>query len=186
MSITSRSFRDTMGRFATGVAVIAVRGGEERHTGEVHAMTASSLTSVSLDPPLLLFCVSRTAKMAALLEASDGFTINLLRADQRALSAFFAGQWRGAAAPPFRFVPWSIGVRLEGCAASLGCAVHRIDQAGDHWIVLGEVRDLHNGVEPVSPLVFFGGRYAALSEERSDVAPEPLREEPIVQVFYER
>src|SRR4051812_29465684 len=103
MNVDPLSFRQTIGLFTSGVGVIAV-GADDA----VHAMTASAITSVSLDPMLVLFCVGRTAKMAARLQAAEGFTINVLRHDQQALSNFFAGR-RGAPTPPFRFVPWVAG-----------------------------------------------------------------------------
>ena len=179
MNVDPVTFRQTIGLFTSGVGVIAV-GADDA----VHAMTASAITSVSLDPMLVLFCVGRSAKMAARLQAAEGFTINVLRHDQQALSNFFAGR-RGGPVPPFRFVPWVGGPRLEGCAASIGCTTDRLVEAGDHWLVLGAVRGLHRGVEPIEPLVFFHGRYAELRPEAGDLAPEPVNESASVQVFYE-
>ena len=76
----------------------------------------------------------------------------LRREDQQALSSYFAGGWKEAAPPPFKFVPSAAGPRLQGALASLGCELERIVDGGDHWMVIGRVTALHRGVEPLRPL----------------------------------
>ena len=156
MSIDARAFRQAVGHFVTGVTVVAT----EMH-GDISAMTVNAFTSLSLDPPLVLFCAGK-AKTGQLVHAAKGFSVNILRQDQEALSTYFAGGWKEPAPPPFDFVPWEGGPRLEGCAASLGCEMHAIVEGGDHWIVMGRVVALHHGIEPRHPLVFFSGRYGRL------------------------
>ncbi len=146
-----------MGRFATGVAVLAVADG-----GVTRAMTVNSLTSVSLDPLLLLVCVNRQARLAPLLAPGAPFSVSLLREGQQDLSAYFAGAWREPEPPPHRFLPWGDGVQLEGCLAALAATVQARLDGGDHWIVTGRVTALHQGPPPARPLVFFGGRYRGL------------------------
>jgi flavin reductase (DIM6/NTAB) family NADH-FMN oxidoreductase RutF len=179
--LDARRFRDTMGLFATGVAVIATRAGEE-----VLAMTANAVSSVSLDPMLVLFCPGKQTRFAQALDTLAGFSINFLRDDQQALSSYFAGGWNGPAAPPFRFVPSPCAVRLEGCLASLDCQPEFVKEMGDHWLVVGRVHGLHQGIPPYRPLVFFNGTYRHI--DLADCAPAPdianPHDEP-AHIFYD-
>jgi flavin reductase (DIM6/NTAB) family NADH-FMN oxidoreductase RutF len=167
MAIDIRAFRQTVSQFVTGVTVIATEV-----DGEIRAMTANAFTSVSLDPPLVLFCASKTSKTGQLVHAVEGFSVNILRQDQQALSTYFAGVWKQPSRPPFHFVPWEGGPRLEGCAAAVGCAIHAVVEGGDHWIVIGQVLALHHWIEPRHPLVFFSGRYGSLATASGGPAPD--------------
>lgn len=162
-----RRFRDTIGLFGTGVAVIVARAGDE-----VLAMTVNAVSSLSLDPMLVLFCPGKKTRFARHLDSLGGFSINLLRHDQQALSSYFAGGWQEQAPPPFRLVPGAHAPRLEGCLASINCTLQQLIDAGDHWIVIGRVQDLHQGIPPHQPLLFFGGRYRALDLSDSQPAPD--------------
>jgi flavin reductase (DIM6/NTAB) family NADH-FMN oxidoreductase RutF len=152
-----------VGRFATGVTIIATEV-----DGSIKAMTANSFTSLSLDPPLVLFCVGKNTKMGQLIHNATGFSVNILRQEQQELSSYFAGAWKQPDPPLFSFVDWNGGPLLEGCLAALGCAVEKIHEGGDHWIVVGRVLALYRSEEALLPLLFCGGRYAAL------VDPDPL------------
>jgi len=167
MVIEPRVYRDAMGLFTTGVAVIAAQG-----SGEVHAMTANAVTSLSLEPALLLFCTGKNARFARYLEPGLAFSVNVLRNEQRALSTFFAGGWRKAVPPAFRFVPLGAAPRLEGCLAAIGCSVRQVIDGGDHWIVIGAVQELHVGAAPHHPLLFFRGRYHAIDFGAGAQAPD--------------
>jgi flavin reductase (DIM6/NTAB) family NADH-FMN oxidoreductase RutF len=160
-----------MGLFATGVTVIAAPASAAPADHEVVAMTVNAVTSVSLDPMLVLFCPNKKSRFASHLADLDGFTVNVLRDDQEALSTYFAGGWKEPIPPPFRFVPARCAPRLEGCLAALHCEKQSIVDAGDHWIVIGRVVDLHVGALPHRPLMFFGGRYRHLNVE-SEPAPD--------------
>jgi flavin reductase (DIM6/NTAB) family NADH-FMN oxidoreductase RutF len=159
MSIDVRAFRQTVGQFVTGVTIIAA----EMEDG-VRAMTANSFTSLSLDPPLVLFCVGKATKMGQQIHSAFRFSVNILQRDQQDISTYFAGSWKEASPPSFEFVPWDGGVRLERCAAAIGCAVERIYEGGDHWIVIGRVLTLYRNEDAGMPLVFCAGRYAVLEE----------------------
>lgn len=176
-----RRFREAMGLFATGVAVIAAPDGEE-----VVAMTVNAVSSVSLDPLLVLFCPSMKSRFARHVDSLKGFTVNFLRHDQQALSTFFAGGWKEPVAPPFRFVPARCAPRLEGSLASLHCEREHLVDAGDHWIVIGRVLDLHVGIPPHRPLLFFGGRYRHVDFTESTPAPDlaDVHDEP-AHIFYD-
>ncbi len=167
MSFDSKEYRQTVGRFLTGVTVIAF----ETETG-VQAMTANSFTSLSLDPPLLLFCPAKTTKTGQLIHRATAFSVNILREDQQALSTFFAGGWTEPGDPPYRFVPLEGSPRLEGCLASLACSIYQIYEGGDHWIVVGKVLALQQGIEPLRPLAFYLGRYTNLQPLSSSPAPD--------------
>jgi 3-hydroxy-9,10-secoandrosta-1,3,5(10)-triene-9,17-dione monooxygenase reductase component len=178
-----RRFRDTMGLFATGVAVVIAETSDEPL-----AMTVNAVSSVSLDPMLVLFCPGKQTRIAQHIEQLEGFTINILRHDQQALSTYFAGGWRESEAPPpFRLVPSKSAPRLEGALACLDCKKQQIIEAGDHWLVLGRVIELHTGVPPHRPLLFYSGRYRAVDFTESTAAPDltNVHDEP-AHIFYDR
>jgi flavin reductase (DIM6/NTAB) family NADH-FMN oxidoreductase RutF len=180
MALDPKSFRQTIGQFATGVTVIVAQMGEE-----VLAMTANAVSSLSLDPTLVLFCPAKKANMAQALDTLTGFSVNILREDQQALSTYFAGAWKEQPPPPFRFVPWAGAPRLEGCLAALGCERHQVVEAGDHWIVIGRVVALHQGLEPRRPLLFYGGKYGRIDQTEGVPAPELGFVETPVHIFYD-
>lgn len=158
MSIDARTLRHTVGQFATGVTVVSTEV-----DGSVHALTANSFTSLSLDPPLVLFCVGKHTKAGRLIHQASRFCVNILHEAQRDQSTYFAGGWKEETAPPaFSFEPWHGTPRLAGSAAALGCQLFAIHEGGDHWIVVGHVLAVDRAESEVRPLLFFRGRYAAL------------------------
>jgi flavin reductase (DIM6/NTAB) family NADH-FMN oxidoreductase RutF len=146
-----------MGRFATGVTVLTVRDVEGRPAG----MTASSLASVSLDPPLVSVCVDHTADLHALIIAAPDFVVNVLESGQEELARRFADPHEDR----FAGVGYHLGpdgqVRLDGALAHIECARFTTYAGGDHTIVIGRVTggDVHAG----HPLLYYRGGYAALS-----------------------
>ena len=116
MSIDGRTLRQTVGQFATGVTVVATEV-----DGAVHAMTANSFTSLSLDPPLVLFCVGKNTKAGQLIQQANGFCVNILQEEQRDQSTYFAGGWKEDEPPPFAFDTWHGTPRLAGSAAAIAC-----------------------------------------------------------------
>jgi flavin reductase (DIM6/NTAB) family NADH-FMN oxidoreductase RutF len=158
MAVDSRAFRKTVGQFVTGVTVIAADIG-----GTIRAMTANSFTSVSLDPPLVLFCVGKNTKMGQLISSASGFSVNILQQDQQDLSTYFAGGWKDEQPPAFTFEAWEGGPLLAGSIAALGCSLATIYEGGDHWIVVGRVQALYQCESAGSPLLFSSGRYATLA-----------------------
>ena len=161
MSIDPLEFRNVIGHFATGVTVITTGDGDE-----LHGMTANSVTSLSLDPVMLLICVDKTSHTWRMLEASGAFTVNILGAHQEDVSRAFAkkgepeiGSLRG-----FPFVRGRTGTpRLEDCRAFVECKVAEVLDGGDHSIFLGEVVD-EGIVTDGPPLIFYRGRYATIDE----------------------
>jgi flavin reductase (DIM6/NTAB) family NADH-FMN oxidoreductase RutF len=159
MTIDSRAYRNTIGLFATGVTVVCSGQG-----ADVHAMTASAITSLSLHPLLLIFCVKKEARMAGTITRTGRFTVNILTAAQEALSNYFAGLGPEESPPPFSFEPWGKGARLAECAAAISCRLHALHDGGDHWIAVGAVDDLFRAAGEVAPLIYFQGRYARLAQ----------------------
>jgi flavin reductase (DIM6/NTAB) family NADH-FMN oxidoreductase RutF len=177
-----KAFREVLGLFATGVAVIATE-----IEGQVHAMTANAVSSLSLDPLLVLFCPAKRARFSQLLPHASGFSINFLRDEQEALSTYFAGSWPDTAPPKYRFIETDGLPRLEGCLASLICTKRDVHEAGDHWLVTLEVRKLQKGVEPLRPLLFFRGKYRRVDARMGTIAPDLVStaDEPVQMYYHE-
>jgi flavin reductase (DIM6/NTAB) family NADH-FMN oxidoreductase RutF len=167
MTVDQRSFRDTMGLFATGVTVITARAGDT-----TRGMTANSVTSVSLDPLLLLVCVDRRAAMAAVIREAERFAVNILRADQEDISRHFAGRPQPNREPAL--VDLAGAPTLADSMATIVCAVDRILDGGDHLIVLGRVDALRQAGQPGEPLLYYRGRYHTLADEQAPAAPRRL------------
>jgi len=156
MGVDQREYRTTMGLFATGVTVITARAGEE-----TRGMTANAVTSVSLEPLLLLVCVDRRARMARVITEAQRFAVNILRADQEALSRHFAGRPDAALHP--RFADLAGAPVLEDSMAALVCAVERVLDGGDHLIVIGRVEALRRAEDGAAPLIYYRGSYCRLA-----------------------
>ncbi|HEY7197166.1 MAG TPA: flavin reductase family protein [Gaiellaceae bacterium] len=150
-------FRRVMGHFPTGVSVITTA-----HEGELHGMTANSFTSVSLDPMLVLACLSCGARTALAIQSAGHFAVNILEEGQAELSQRFAKPGQDH----FEGLDVIQGHRglplLPGALAYLVCSVEEIVQAGDHDIVLGRVEDCAASSNGGGPLVFFQGTYSSL------------------------
>jgi flavin reductase (DIM6/NTAB) family NADH-FMN oxidoreductase RutF len=180
LGLEPRAFRDALGLFATGVAIVVAECG-----GEIRAMTANAVSSLSLDPMLMLFCPSKKARLAQQLREVKRFSINFLRSEQQSLSTYFAGGWKEKMPPPFRFVPWAGSSRLEGSLAALACETQQTIDAGDHWLVIGRVLALHRGIEPLQPLIFFRGNYRHIDSSESGPAPDLVTPDEPPRVFYD-
>jgi len=159
MSVTQSDFRRAMGCFATGVTVVTVD-----YEGTLQGMTANAFCSVSLDPLLVLVCVDRKARTHAHLHLKKRFGVNILAADQREISDYFA------LVESSRVETEKVGARfgrtshgtpvLHGALAYLECRLHSAQDAGDHTIFIAEVEDVV--VREGQPLVYFQGQYRAI------------------------
>lgn len=150
------AFRAILGRFASGITVITLRDAEDRD----HGMTVSAFSSVSLDPPLVMVCVDRSATMHDRLYASERFAINILASDQEALSRRFAE------ARDDRFDGVGYHRDLTGAALLDDALAHlevstwaRYD-GGDHTIIVARVD--HASGREARPLLYYRGGYAQL------------------------
>jgi 3-hydroxy-9,10-secoandrosta-1,3,5(10)-triene-9,17-dione monooxygenase reductase component len=150
----ARNLRGALGQFATGVTVITTVDGDKSPVG----VTASSFNSVSLDPPLVLWSLAKTARSMKAFEESGYFCVHVLGASQEELSARFATP----GSDKFAGQEWIPGhgevPLLPDFAARFQCKTTHMYEGGDHLIFVGEVLDYEKSDEP--PLVFHGGRYA--------------------------
>ena len=153
-SFSAQEFRAALGMFATGVTIVTARGAD----GKIIGLTANSFNSVSLDPPLVLWSLSRAAASMAVFSAGSHYAINVLAADQMQLAERFAkrgaDRWTGVT-----FDSGAGGAPLlHGAAATFECFNRSRYEEGDHVIFVGEVERCTRR-EGASPLLFHGGRY---------------------------
>ncbi|MDP8916339.1 MAG: flavin reductase family protein [Pseudomonadota bacterium] len=152
-----RRLRDAFGCFGTGVTIVTAKDAAGAPVG----LTANSFTSVSLDPPLLLFCLDRKSRRSAVFERAEVFGVNVLHAGQEAISTRFA---RGEAAGGLADLPledWDGAPVLRDAMAAFGCLKHATYDGGDHLILVGRIRRL--GFDPTQdPLLYFQGRYRSV------------------------
>ncbi len=148
-------FRQLCGRFATGIAVVT----SQDATGAPAGMTVNSFTSVSLAPPLVLVAIDRAASMHAALVQAERWTVNILDAQQEALSRRFASGMTDR----FEGIGWHPGpsgeILLDGTIAHLWCEPVEIVPAGDHSLFLGRVVG-GAAAEHGRPLLYYRGGYA--------------------------
>jgi flavin reductase (DIM6/NTAB) family NADH-FMN oxidoreductase RutF len=156
-------FRRGMGRFATGVTVVT----SVDPAGQPVGTTASAVTSLSLDPPLLLVCLDWGSLTLAAVRSHGAFVVNVLTACQRHLSANFARRGLAAAWDGVEHRPGPTGSpRLEGVLAALECTVEHQFPGGDHEIVVGRVREVETSAAGAAPLVYWRGSYVPLEATR--------------------
>jgi flavin reductase (DIM6/NTAB) family NADH-FMN oxidoreductase RutF len=153
-----------MGSFATGVTVVTVASDD----GDMYGMTVNSFSSVSLDPMLVLVCLSQASRGIGLIEQAGAFAVNVLAAGQQDVSRWFANRHRPAGSTMFDDVPFERGITgspvLAGAAASFDCRLRQSHRAGDHLLVLGEVVALVHRPR-LEPLIFHAGMYKALENQ---------------------
>jgi 3-hydroxy-9,10-secoandrosta-1,3,5(10)-triene-9,17-dione monooxygenase reductase component len=151
-AVDPKQFRAAMGAFATGVAIVTTQ-----HEGRRYGMAVNSLTSVSLDPCLLLICTKRGSETAAAIRTRGEFAVNLLANDQHHLVKQFCGN------PDDRFTGLSpldseCGMPLvPGSIVHMCCTIQDVHVSGDHEIVIGRVHSIADNAG--EPLLFFRGSY---------------------------
>jgi flavin reductase (DIM6/NTAB) family NADH-FMN oxidoreductase RutF len=154
-----RTLRDVFGSFATGVTVVTTTQAD----GVPRGFTANSFTSVSLDPPLVLVCIARTASSCATFADAPGFAVNVLAEDQGDVSGLFASN----VASKFAQCDWTAGPGgvplIRGALARVVCSHDSVVEAGDHIILIGRVTAI--AARMGSPLGFFRGRYFRIGLE---------------------
>ena len=156
----SRLFRDVMGNFATGVTVVTAAAGETKR-----GMTANAVSSVSLDPPLLLVCIAQPGTMLSVVDEVPSFAVNILAREQLDLSVEFARDGTFDRMPDLKYEMSEAGSPiLDGVVAYADCRVHERYAGGDHVIVVGEVLETKICRPDAEPLVFFRGRYRELGD----------------------
>jgi flavin reductase (DIM6/NTAB) family NADH-FMN oxidoreductase RutF len=157
MALDSRTFRKALGCFPTGVTVVTTLAADGSPVG----VTIGSFTSLSLDPPLVLFCLDNKSDQIESFRRSGNFVVNVLSQGQRELSILFSTKMQNK----FAGVNFDCGVGglpvLPGCLANIECSMVQIHDGGDHQIFIGRVEHLCCS-ETGDPLVFFRGSYAGL------------------------
>ena len=160
-SIDRFDLRRALGTFATGVTVVTTMDAD----GAPRGFTANSFTSVSLEPPLILVCLAKTAASCPTFQATESYAVNILSEEQKSVSATFSS----ATADRFAAIEWSTQTTgcpiIAGVVAWLDCRMHGVIDAGDHYILIGRVVDYDYAAS--SPLGFCRGTYVSfgLSQE---------------------
>jgi flavin reductase (DIM6/NTAB) family NADH-FMN oxidoreductase RutF len=153
-----RRYRNMLGQFATGVAVITTATADGRQLG----VTINSFSSVSLDPPLILWNIANAANSAAVFAEGHPFAVNVLASNQEAVARQFARNQTDR----FAQVPIMLGRAnvplIQGCVAHMECVVCSRYPGGDHIIILGTVGRYANA--GLAPLLFHSGQYRQLPD----------------------
>lgn len=159
--LDKKLLRRVMGQFATGITVVTTE-----YQGKKYGFTANSFTSVSLDPPLVLFCLNKDSEGCEEFKASNCFAINILSNQQGDLSNRFANSQLN---PTERFEDLNTSTAQTGSPLfedTLGwfdCKLHQYHEAGDHIIFIGEIVDMHRS-ELDEPILYFAGKYRFLEK----------------------
>jgi flavin reductase (DIM6/NTAB) family NADH-FMN oxidoreductase RutF len=158
-----RRLRALMGRFATGVTVVAAR-----HGPLLAGMTANAVASISIDPPLMMASVGRRAETHTAIVGSHAFALSVLADDQQALAECFALPTTAEKLKGFCGAAWHEAETgspiLEGAIAFFDCRIVASHGAGDHTIFIGEIAAAGYR-EDASPLLWFGSRYRRMAHE---------------------
>jgi flavin reductase (DIM6/NTAB) family NADH-FMN oxidoreductase RutF len=168
--IDGSTFRQVMGRFATGVTVVTTFA-----EGLPQGITVNALSSVSLQPPLVMVALDRKRFITPMVRDFGRYAVNVLGEGQQALSDCFAHAAVRPGREDFCGAAWHPGVTglplLEGAIATLECTVVETFTAGDHDLFIGRVDALDAGADPAGPLLYFRRRYLRI-ERAADAAVE--------------
>ncbi len=158
-SVDPRELRNAFGEFTTGVTLVTTVGAD----GKAIGMTANSFSSVSLDPPMILWCIDKGSDRLGTFEASDHFAVNVLASNHQDLSNRFAKKGE----PYMDGVPheiWETGCPvIADAVAVFDCDVAARHDAGDHIVYVGLVRRFGRSGNEAGPLVFHQGGYKSVS-----------------------
>jgi len=156
--IESDTFRRVMGHFVTGVTVVTALDGERPF-----GITVNALSSVSLDPPLVMVALDRRRFLTPIVRAAGRYAVNILSEDQQALSDCFAGAPVEPGREAFCGATWHAGSAglpiIDGAIATLECTVVETFSAGDHDLFIGRVDALVNVDHHPRPLLYYRRRY---------------------------
>ncbi|XDD41636.1 flavin reductase family protein [Leptospira sp. WS60.C2] len=158
MPVAIDQFKSSLSQWASGVSVITYASKTQKG-----GVTVSSFSSVSLEPPLVLFCLAKQSKAKEAIESAGNFAVNILSSEQKQISADFASGSLDKAVVLEGLNPGILSTGapiLDGSLASLDCLVHQIIDAGDHWIFLGRVEAVVT--KEGSPLLYFNRNYREL------------------------
>ncbi|WP_326599913.1 flavin reductase family protein [Streptomyces sp. NBC_01803] len=164
--VEGRTLRDVCGLFVTGVTVITAGMGEE-----AAGTTVNSFTSVSLDPPLVLFCLHNDSRLRPVVESTGAYAVNFLAGRQERVARAFAGKDTAAITDVAHHSSVTGVPVLSDALAFLSCRLVNTFDGGDHTIFVGEVLELGVPRQSQEPLIFFRGFLGALEEEPRGVHP---------------
>ena len=161
-AIDPREFRNALGAFATGVTVVTTSDTK----GHPFALTVNSFTSVSLDPPLVLWCVNRAhGEIFDAFSTAGHYAVHVLQEEQERLSRHFIAKTENR----FADIEYERGIAglplLPNCCARLQCSVEHRYEGGDHLMLVGRVIDMT--FKPAPPLVFHAGQYRRLAASKA-------------------
>ena len=175
MAFDTREFRSCLGSFTTGVTVVTSKDLDGGYVG----VTANSFNSVSMDPPLVLWSLGKSARSLPAFETAKYFAINILASDQMDISNHFATQQEDK----FGSIQFQNGIDdlplLAGCAATIQCETSMVYEGGDHIIIVGKVIEFNEFNKP--GLAFSKGKYA-LSQPHPGLESQPCSTDETVFV----
>ena len=157
-TIDGATFRHVLGHYPTGVCVVTAI----EPSGAPVGMAVGSFTSVSLDPPLVAFLPDKASATWQRIAGAGRFCVNVLASDQEQICRQFAARGIDKFAGVSHRLSANGSPVLDGVLAWIDCTLHAVHEAGDHFIVLGEVIEL-DIARPGQPLLFFRGKYGALA-----------------------
>jgi 3-hydroxy-9,10-secoandrosta-1,3,5(10)-triene-9,17-dione monooxygenase reductase component len=170
MEFSSDTFRLVMGHFATGVTVVTVFDGDEPD-----GITVNALSSVSLDPPLVMVALDRRRHIVPAVRAAGRYAVNVLGEGQQHLSDCFAGAELEPGRDVFCGATWRPGATglplIDGSIATLECTIVQTVSVGDHDLFIGRVDALASPADHPSPLLYFRRRYLRVEKARA-IAPQ--------------
>ncbi|MEN0133934.1 MAG: 3-hydroxy-9,10-secoandrosta-1,3,5(10)-triene-9,17-dione monooxygenase reductase subunit [Rhodococcus sp. (in: high G+C Gram-positive bacteria)] len=164
-AIDPRRFRTVLGQFCTGVTIITTID-----DGEPVGFACQSFAALSLEPPLVLFCPTKTSRSWAAIERSGAFCVNVLAEEQQSTCARF-----GSREPDkFAGIDWTASPLgspiLTGSLAHIDCSLESVHDGGDHWVVFGRVSSLSE-IREERPLLFYRGQYTGIEPDKTVPAP---------------
>jgi 3-hydroxy-9,10-secoandrosta-1,3,5(10)-triene-9,17-dione monooxygenase reductase component len=166
MDVRPDFFRKVMGHFATGVSVVTALNGDTPQ-----GITVNALSSVSLEPPLVLVALDRRRFITPTVRAAGRYAVNILAESQQALSDCFAGADVIPGRDAFCGASWHAGTTglplLDGAIATLECTVVQTFSAGDHDLFVGRVDALRNDERHPQPLLYYRRRYLRIERAQS-------------------
>ena len=160
MAIESEDFRKVLGKYPTGVTLVSSKDDQGPF-----AMVIGSFGSVSLDPPLVQFMPAKESETWSRIKKTGRYCVNVLGEQQLDLSNSFFNKDKD----PFEAIHWSESTLgspiIEGCVAWIDCLIGDVHEAGDHYIVIGEVQGIGATEKDEGPLLFLGGAYGSFNKD---------------------
>jgi flavin reductase (DIM6/NTAB) family NADH-FMN oxidoreductase RutF len=180
MDVTADTFRQIMGRFVTGVTVVTTWDPDDAGgpRAQPAGITVNALSSVSLDPPLVVIALDRRRFITPMVRATERYAVNILGAGQQAMSDCFAHAPVSPGREEFCGAAWHLSPTglplIDGAIASLECTIVQTFSAGDHDLFIGRVDALTTETAHDDPLIYYRRRYLRVEQSRT----EPVEGKP--------